>query len=216
MIKSNYIVHDCETGGLDPEKNPITQYAAVVLDGKTLKEIDRFETFVKPYAGLEIEQASLNATMVSMSDINNGAKYEDFVKSLKDFWRSHRTSNQKFGRLISVGHNVTFDHSFLYLACGYLGVDIWDYLYENFVDTLVLSKMTFGINGDEKLKLADCCQRAGINLTDAHGAMNDVEATADLFRWFTKKMRHVGGAKSSTVSDEEVERRIQFEFSFHK
>ena len=38
MQKSNYIVFDCETGGLDESKNPITQYAAVILDGKTLKE----------------------------------------------------------------------------------------------------------------------------------------------------------------------------------
>ena len=46
MIKSNYIVHDCETGGLDENLNPITQYAAIVLDYKTLKEVDRWETFV--------------------------------------------------------------------------------------------------------------------------------------------------------------------------
>ena len=36
MIKSNYIVFDCETGGLDESKNPITQYAAVILDCKSL------------------------------------------------------------------------------------------------------------------------------------------------------------------------------------
>ena len=54
MIKSNYIVFDTETGGLDETKNPITQYAAVVLDGCTLKEIDRWETFVKPYGDLVI------------------------------------------------------------------------------------------------------------------------------------------------------------------
>ena len=52
MIKSDYIVFDVETGGLDETKNPMTQYAAVILDGCTLKEIDRFETFLKPYGGL--------------------------------------------------------------------------------------------------------------------------------------------------------------------
>lgn len=67
MIKSNYIVHDCETGGLDENLNPITQYAAIVLDYKTLKEVDRWETFVKPYNNLVIEQEALDRTMVSMS-----------------------------------------------------------------------------------------------------------------------------------------------------
>ena len=48
MIKSNYIVFDCETGGLYEDKNPITQYAAVVLDGSTLKEIDRLVGLTLP------------------------------------------------------------------------------------------------------------------------------------------------------------------------
>ena len=39
MIQSFYEVYDTETGGLDPKKNPITQFACVVLDYKTLKEI---------------------------------------------------------------------------------------------------------------------------------------------------------------------------------
>ena len=90
MIKSNYIVFDKETGGLDETKKPITQYAAVVLDGRTLKEIDRWETFVKPYGDLVIEKDALDHTMVSMSDINKGLKVKDFVATVKEFWETHR------------------------------------------------------------------------------------------------------------------------------
>lgn len=85
MQRSNYIVFDTETGGLDETKNPITQYAAVVLDGRTLKEIDRWETFVKPYGDLVIEKEALEHTMVSMSDINKGLKVKDFVATAKEF-----------------------------------------------------------------------------------------------------------------------------------
>jgi DNA polymerase III alpha subunit (gram-positive type) len=80
MIKANYIVYDTETGGLDKEKNPITQFACVVLDYKTLKEIDRWETFIKPYNDLIIEKEALEHTMVSMSDINNGISLKKFIK----------------------------------------------------------------------------------------------------------------------------------------
>ena len=80
MIKSNYIVFDCETGGLDETKNPITQYAAVILDGKTLKEKDRFETFIKPYNDLVIEKQALEHTMVTMSDVNSGISVKKFVE----------------------------------------------------------------------------------------------------------------------------------------
>ena len=57
-----------------------------------------------------------------------------------------------------------------------------------------------------------CCERAKINLTDAHGAMNDVEATAELFRFFMKKLR----AKKGGVldDDEEIRARGQKFFEF--
>ena len=48
MKRSPYLVMDTETGGLDPAQNPITSFAAVVLDFNTLKEVDRWETYVKP------------------------------------------------------------------------------------------------------------------------------------------------------------------------
>ncbi len=190
MKKSNYIVHDCETGGLDPTKNPITQYACVILDYKTLKEVDRFETYVKPYNDLTIEKSALEATMVTMSDIKSGMNHHEFVKAVIDFWEQHRAAgNKEMGRLVSVGQNIPFDHGFLDYVLQLEGKTIWNYFQPNFVDTYCLAKMAWGLTGTEKLDLGANCERAKIRLTDAHGAMNDVEATADLFRWFVKKVR---------------------------
>ena len=87
MITSNFIVHDCETGGLKPEENPITQYACIILEGTTLKELDRYETFVKPYADLKIEQAALDKTMVTMSDIKNGIPVKEFISTTHELWK---------------------------------------------------------------------------------------------------------------------------------
>lgn len=193
MQRSNYIVFDTETGGLDETKNPITQYAAVVLDGRTLKEIDRWETFVKPYGDLVIEKDALDHTMVSMSDINKGLKVKDFVATAKEFWETHRANakRKEMGRLVPVGHNIPFDNRFLNFAFNFCGEnnDISEWMYPNFIDTFPIAKLAFGIKGDEKINLGACCERAKIKLTDAHGAMNDVEATADLLRWFMKKLR---------------------------
>ena len=58
MKRSPYLVMDTETGGLDPAQNPITSFAAVVLDFNTLKEVDRWETYVKPYNDLQITKES--------------------------------------------------------------------------------------------------------------------------------------------------------------
>lgn len=214
MIKSNYLVHDCETGGLDENKNPITQYAAVILDYKTLKEVDRWETFVKPYNDLVIEQDALDRTMVSMSDINAGISIKEFVSTATEFWDSHRAKSKKreMGRLISVGHNVPFDHRMLEYALNLQKKDFWDFIYENFIDTYPLAKLTYGLTGQEKINLGATCGLAKIKLTDAHGAMNDVEATSDLFRFFARKLR----AKKGEGVIEELSKRTKgaefFEF----
>ena len=115
MIRSNFIVHDCETGGLDFAKNPITQYACVILDSYTLKEIDRFETFVRPYDDLEIEKDALEHTMVTMSDIKDGISRKKLYKTLKTLWSKYQADGRykDANRLISVGHNIPFDHDFL-------------------------------------------------------------------------------------------------------
>lgn len=215
MIKSDYIVFDCETGGLDETKNPITQYAAVILDGKTLQEKDRFETFIKPYNDLTIEKQALEHTMVTMSDINAGISISQFVKTVTAWWESHRAKAKakEMGRLVPVGHNVTFDLRFINYALALEGVGTTEeWMYPNLIDTFSLGKMTFGIEGDEKLNLGSCCERAKIKLTDAHGAMNDVEATAELFRWYMKKMRAKKG--SSESADDNARARGQEFFEF--
>ena len=215
MIKSDYIVFDCETGGLDETKNPITQYAAVILDGKTLKEKDRFETFIKPYNDLTIEKQALEHTMVTMSDINAGITLGQFVKTVTTWWESHRAKAKvkEMGRLVPVGHNVTFDLRFINYALALEGAETTEeWMYPNLIDTFSLGKMAFGIEGDEKLNLGACCERAKIKLTDAHGAMNDVEATAELFRWYMKKMRAKKGSRESADDNARARGQEFFEF----
>ena len=216
MITSNFIVHDCETGGLKPEENPITQYACIILEGTTLKELDRYETFVKPYADLKIEQAALDKTMVTMSDIKNGIPVKEFINTTHELWKQYQSKAkwEDARRMVSVGHNISFDHRMLEWAFQYCKKgSIWQLLQDNFIDTMVLTKLTWGVNGNEKITLSDAIRYAKLKITDAHGAMNDVEATADLLRWFMKKLR----SKKGEVSvEKEVRERTKgkefFEF----
>ena len=215
MQKSNYIVFDCETGGLDESKNPITQYAAVILDGKTLKEIDRWETFVKPYADLVIEQEALDRTMVSMSDINSGLNVKEFIATATEFWEAHRvkTKKREMGRLVPVGHNVQFDIRFINWVLDFEKKrDMFEWHHPNFIDTYPLAKLAFGIKGDEKLNLGASCGNAKIKLTDAHGAMNDVEATADLLRWYMRKLRAKKGDSVNESNQGRAKGNEFFEF----
>lgn len=214
MIKSHYIVYDCETGGLDETKNPITQYACIVLDFKTLKEIDRFETFVQPYNDLVIEKDALEHTMVSMSDIRNGISFKDFVNVTIEFNKLYqaKSKNKEMGRLVPIGHNIPFDNRFLNYVFRLCKKNYHELVYENYIDTFPIAKMMWGLKGDEKLNLTACTERAKIRLNDAHGAMNDVEATADLFRFFVKKLRSKAGATSSAEEEKRAIGKEFFEF----
>ena len=214
MHKSFYLVHDCETGGLDFTKNPITQYACVILDPFTLKEVDRYETFVKPYDDLVIEKQALEHTMVSMSDIKNGITRKKLYETLKTIYTNYQAKGKykDANRIVSVGHNVTFDHGFIDYVFQSQGDSMWNYFHPTFVDTLVLAKLMWGLTGDEKLNLTACSERAKIKLSDAHGAMNDVEATADLLRYFAKKLR--SGKSESSVSESSKRERGQKFFEF--
>lgn len=201
MVKANFVVFDCETGGLFEKENPITQFACVILDYSTLKEIDRFETYVKPYNDLVVTQKALDSTMVTMSDIKKkGVDVEDFVEALDKFLKNHNTSKKKpeKGKLVPVGQNIPFDIRFLTYAFKLCKKSWKECVQDNFIDTYPLAKLSWGIKGDEKLNLGANCERAKISLTDAHGAMNDVEATAELLRFFAKKLRSKKGDSSET------------------
>lgn len=204
MKRSNYIVYDCETGGLDPTQNPITSFAALVLDFHTLKEVDRWETYVKPYNGLQITKESIQRTMVNIAEVNRGMELDDFIDTFANFATQNFSDakSKDLRRLIAVGHNISFDNGMLKAAFEYSSrkFDLYQFIQEQTLDTMYLAKMMYCVKGDEKLTLGSVCERAGITLTDAHGAMNDVEATADFFRFCIKRLRS-GGKVASTTQD---------------
>ena len=76
---------------------------------------------------------------------------------------------------------------------------------------MYFSKMMYGLTGDEKMTLGATCERAGIRLTDAHGAMNDVEATAEYFRYCVQRLRAEG---EITATERKKRRRGNDFFEF--
>ena len=90
--------------------------------------------------------------------------------------------------------------------------DLFTYIQEQTLDTMYFSKMMYGLPGDEKMTLGARCERAGIRLTDAHGAMNDVEATAEYFRYCIQRLRATGDVASS--AEKKTRRRGNEFFEF--
>jgi len=209
MKKAKYIILDCETGGLSPQENPITQIALLTIDN-TLKEVERFETFIKPYDDLKITKGALDATGLSMADINSGISNKQAVKVLIDYFKKAKGGSHASLKPVVVGHNVQFDTGFLEYLFQSANDDFWKYVNPTTVDTMVLTKM---FNPTiSSLKLGICCEEVGIDLPDAHKAMNDVIATTDLFRVYINKLRDAGDVTVSNSNNDKPKSRVKFQF----
>lgn len=186
MKKANYIVFDTETGGLDCKSNPILEIALVTLD-VNLKEINRYETYIKPYDDLEITSGALNANGIKIRDVeNNGITKKEAIKNLIAYFKNSMPGTHPSLKPVVVGHNIPFDIGFMDELFKNEKTKFKDLISNVYIDTMADSKRSWP--KISSINLTKCCEEAGIDLINAHRAMPDVLATADLFRYFTKKL----------------------------
>lgn len=214
MKKANYIVFDCETGGLDRKKNPILEIALVTLDGDTLEEIKRYETYVQVYDDLIVEKEALAANGIKMRDVEqHGISKKQFCKDITAYFKGSMPGSHPSLKPVVVGHNIPFDIGFMDEAFKDEKVKFSDLRAPIFHDTMLDAKRVF--TKSAKINLGTCCELAGIKLVNAHRAMPDVLATADLFRYFTKRIMNDSSSKSVKVDKNEVpssKSRTKFQF----
>jgi DNA polymerase-3 subunit alpha (Gram-positive type) len=225
----NYVVFDLETGGLWEYNNPFIELAIVVVDSDLNKKLE-YENFILPYKGkktptfpdgkeMKIEPQALQANGIDMKDvIEKGVDvkilYKDLVKIFKDL------KCGRYQKPILVGHNIaSFDINFLeYIFDLFEKRDpekrdispLYNYVDRFLFDTMTESRMKLGIEEMENHQLGTVCAKYGIELTDAHRAMNDTKANAELFIKMMKDKR-----TGSIIIGEQSERaRFRDTFTF--
>lgn len=236
MSKTNsFIVLDFETGGLDPRLHAITEVAAVAIKGDTLEKIDLFSSFVKPYGKDQVErdgklvreydydEAALKSTGITFADIESGMDIKDVVNELLILFKKADLYPGKGAlRPIAVAHNSKFDKGFLiqpfvhckkikeFEKCLYGGTDFYGNFQPEMLDTIIVSRMAYGHDDDmTNYKLQSCITRSGIELSDAHRAINDTLATKDMVCSFINKLRSDGGS-----GGQEVKTKFRKHFQF--
>lgn len=184
-------VIDVETTGLDHTTDHITEIAAiraeVSAEGK-IREIGRFQTFVALPDGVEIPEFITELTGISADDLRGASRYSDVKDALMLFAEGSTV----------VAHNAPFDLSFLddpYLTGG-----------EGFACTRAMSRL---VDPDESAKLADVCARYNVDLNGHHRAMNDVEATLQVYAILREKADVDGITYRNVVIDSE-ERPLKY------
>ncbi len=164
-LNETFVVFDIETTGLSRETEMITEIGAVKLINGEI--VDHFSTFVNP-------GKPISAEITKLTGINDEmvAEAPRIKEILPEFLAFAKDS-------VLVAHNASFDMGFIRVAAErYCHLEV-----ENTVlDTLELARALLPQLSKHKLNIL--CDHLNISLVGHHRAVNDAEATAEMFLKF--------------------------------
>lgn len=156
-----YAIIDIETTGDKPINFKIMEIAIIIHDGK--KELDRYHTMVDPEERINPFIARL--TGIHDSDVQGAPKFFEIAKKVVEFTEG----------CVFVAHNVSFDYGVMRREYKRLG---YDYRLPHLC-TVQTARIL--IPGHKSYGLKNITKALGIELKGHHRAINDTEATAELF-----------------------------------
>ncbi len=167
-LNEEIVVFDIETTGLTPRTDRITEIGAVKL--KAGQIIDSFSTLINPE--MEIPYNIIQLTGITNEMVADQRTIKDVMPEFINF----------IGDCPLVAHNAMFDWGFIRSKAFELGSD----LKNTVLDTLQLSRTLLTTLKKHKLNIV--CEHLGIKLENHHRAVNDAEATAQMFLKFTEML----------------------------
>ena len=187
------VVIDVETAGFNPKTDALLEIAAVTLkmDADGWLEQDKCLFYnVAPFEGANLEKSALEFTGIDPHNplrdaIDEGAALKSIFKMVR-----HGMKDNECKRAILVGHNATFDHSFVMAAAERANIKRNPFHPFSTFDTSALGGLVYG-----QTVLKKACQMAGIEFSDreAHSAEYDTRKTAELFCDMVNRWKQLGG-----------------------
>lgn len=160
LYEHDVVVFDIETTGLDALTCEIIEIGAVKISNGKITET--FETLIKPKAHIPDEIVNLTGITDDMVKDCHSIK-----QILPDFYKFCYDTT-------IMAYNIDFDYKFINIAGMKLGY--------NFdmpqIDAMYLARAF--IPGLKNFKLGTVCKRLGVSLENAHRAVHDATATAEV------------------------------------
>lgn len=208
------IAFDFETGDLISATKKAfydaaaVEIALVVIDLEQLSIVEEKSFIFKDEykEGLSYsEQAELVHGITKEIRKSKGVELKEIYKYLVGLFKKYKNPRQLCHLL---GHNIiSFDVPFLRNFFEYMGDDLDKYV-KFYTDTMLLAHLS--VLEQENYQLHTCCQINGIDLVNAHRALDDTKANALLFIEYVKRLRGQG-----LVSQEEKkEKKSRFRETF--
>jgi len=185
------VVVDVETGGFNAATDALLEVAAIFVrfdESGQLLTGDKHRYLVKPFAGANIEPASLQVTGIEPFHPLRPAVDEG--EALRDLFRDIRTEikAQECKRAVLVGHNSFFDLAFVNAAVERAKIKRNPFHPFSSFDTATLAGVAFG-----QTVLSRAIDAAGFSWDEeqAHSALYDADMTAQLFCEIVNRFRGV-------------------------
>ena len=172
-----YVAIDLETTGLDSARDRIIEIGATRFQGDRI--LDRFVTLVDPQRPIPLRITQI--TGICTADVAGAPTIDRILPELLAFVSGDVAA--------IIAHNAGFDIGFLRTA----GVDFRRPVY----DTLELSSIL--LPGLGSYSLGELCLELGIELVDAHRALDDAQATAELFWRLSRQARALPASVNTLI-----------------
>ena len=171
--EEEFVVFDIETTGLNSHTNEIIEIGAVKI--KAGRIVDRYSQLINP--GRPIPYHITEITSITDEQVANEPKIDEVIGKFVDF----------IGDAVLVAHNAPFD-------MGFIKRDIKKYLNIDYqcsvIDTLQMARDLFP--DLKKYGLGDLNKTLGLALEKHHRAVDDSQATANMFIIFLEKYKEKG------------------------
>jgi ribonuclease T len=185
------VVVDVETGGFNPATDALLEVAAILVrldDSGMLEPAEKHRYIIKPFAGANLEPASLRITGIDPHNpLRPAVDEKDALRALfAEIRRDVKANDCK--RAVLVGHNSFFDLQFINAAVERCQIKRNPFHPFSSFDTATLGGVAFG-----QTVLSRAVEAAGADWDDdsAHSALYDAEKTAFLFCEIVNRFRGV-------------------------
>jgi len=187
------VVVDVETGGFNPATDALLEIAAVPIEMDENGYVYSGELLsyhIKPFENANIEKSAIEFIGIDPFHPLRVAYAEE--ESINNIFISIRKSvkSQGCSRAILVGHNASFDLSFVMAAAQRHQLKRNPFHPFSCFDTATLSGLAYG-----QTVLAKACLESGVEFdqSEAHSARYDTEKTAELFCNIVNRWKELGG-----------------------
>ncbi len=170
---ATYVVFDIETTGLSVIYDTLIEIAGVKIRSGAI--IDRFSSFINPLK--PISEFTTNLTGITNNDVINAPKIEEVLRQFYEFSKDS----------ILVAHNSSFDLGHIYE--NYKRLNISNDTQPS-IDTLMLAKVLYPDR--TRYSLDNMCKFLKVPMNGHHRAINDAEATQEIFLHMLKEAKKQG------------------------